>query len=93
MTPTQLIKKRLSVLKEKELSEGLSKDEQIEIGKLYIAHEINDIYEKKVDEMELILLRKEVEIYQKLSLCEFKDRPPLLKELAGIMENKIKLNL
>lgn len=49
-----LIKKQLAFLKEKELHEGLTQDEKVEIGKLYITDEMNDIYKEKSKEMFLV---------------------------------------
>ena len=46
MEAKNLIKKRLAFLKEKELQEGLTKDEKLEIGRLYITDELNDTYEQ-----------------------------------------------
>ncbi len=45
MEANNLIKKRISELKEKELRKGLETDERLELGRLYITDEINDAYE------------------------------------------------
>jgi hypothetical protein len=46
MDAKSLIKKRINELKEKELTEGLTHDERVEIGKLYITDQNNDHYEE-----------------------------------------------
>lgn len=61
MTPLNLINKRLDYLQEKEIMKGLTNEEQIEIGKLYIAIEIFDKYKKLEEQSELNTLKKKYE--------------------------------
>jgi hypothetical protein len=49
MEARNLIKERISELKEKELTGRLTHNEIVELGKLYITDENNDIYEKKAE--------------------------------------------
>lgn len=46
MEAVNLIKKQLAFLKEKELHEGLTQNEKVELGKLYITDELNETYEQ-----------------------------------------------
>ena len=47
------IKERIAELKERELRHGLTTNENIELGKLYIVEEINEKYSLEIENEEL----------------------------------------